>query len=141
MATQGEKVYEPFSESVETIAERVRINREEEDTDSVDINVIERQSEEVEQIKNELLEAYAAENDLDISAPVESSETAPATYLDEVDEEYKVVVGDLVQTAVTENIVSAITRAQAKNDPYLMDSFHDALALFLHQKMKEQDLL
>ncbi len=102
-------------------------------------------SAELERIKAELKTMHTQSDTPD---QITENLTAPKTekmvdggYLDAVDDGYKEQVAHLVQRAVSNSIPAAIQEAQKKNDPYLMDSFHDSLALFLHQKMRENNLL
>ncbi len=119
-----------FEKNMRGIAEQVRTK----ETPSSS----EKKRGELEHIRRELHETYAtAEQD----GPISPAADPGGGYLDGVDREYREQVASLVSRAVSDGIPAAVTEAQKRNDPYLMDSFHDALARFLHQKMQENNLL
>ena len=109
---------------------------------------------EIEKIRTELRESYGDtggggsddddEEEVDSTAelkPANLDDAETTNYLEKVPEKYKEPIADLVQSAVHTGIVKAVKRAQKKNDPYLVDVFHDSLAQLLHQRMQDQGLL
>ena len=158
-----ESKMESFDESVETIAEKIRAEKGQEDAGEQRENSGEQQREaELEKIRTELQESYGdtggsgGSNDDDDDDEEEGGEEFDSTtklkpakigdevvknYLEKVPEKYKEPVGDLVQKAVHNGITGAVAKAQKKNDPYLVDVFHDSLAQLLHQRMQDQGLL
>lgn len=156
-----ESKLESFDESVSAIAEKVRTERVEEGATEQTESGIEQQREaELEKIRNELKESYGdtgsgsndddsddddEEEEFDSAAELEpasmESTEGGANYLEAVPEKYQEPVTELVQRAVQGGIVKATAKAQKKNDPYLVDVFHDSLAQLLHQRMQDQGLL
>ena len=156
-----ESKLESFDESVSAIAEKVRTERIEEGADEQAESGIEQQQEaELEKIRNELRESYGDtggsgsdddsdddddEEEFDSAAELEPANIegtqGEASYLETVPEKYQEPVTELVQHAVQGGIVRATAKAQKKNDPYLVDVFHDSLAQLLHQRMQDQGLL
>lgn len=157
-----ESKLESFDESVSAIAEKVRTERVEESTTEQAESGIEQQREaELEKIRNELKESYGdtgssgsndddsddddEEEEFDSAAELEPASIegtqGEASYLEAVPEKYQEPVTELVQRAVQGGIVKATAKAQKKNDPYLVDVFHDSLAQLLHQRMQDQGLL
>ncbi|MCY4577356.1 MAG: hypothetical protein OXB96_02975 [Candidatus Kaiserbacteria bacterium] len=162
MPTEESKL-ESFEESVSTIAEKVRGEKARENAaEQQEGNAIEQQREaELEKIRTELQESYGDigggggsdddgddddgdEEEFDSTAtlqPANLEGTKVENYLEKVPEKYREPVTELVQGAVHNGIVGAVKKAQKKNDPYLIDIFHDSLAQLLHQKMHDQGLL
>ncbi len=160
MPTEESKL-ESFEESVSAIAEKVRTERIEESTTEQAESSTEQQREaELEKIRNELRESYGdtggsgsndddddddEEEEFDSTAELEPASMegtqGEANYLEAVPEKYQEPVTELVQHAVQGGIVKAAAKAQKKNDPYLVDVFHDSLAQLLHQRMQDQGLL
>ena len=151
---------ESFNESVSAIAEKVRTERVSEDIAEQAESGTEQQREaELEKIRNELRESYGdtggsgsnddddddEEEEFDSAAELEPASIegtqGGAGYLETVPEKYQEPVTELVQSAVQGGIVRATAKAQKKNDPYLVDVFHDSLAQLLHQRMQDQGLL
>ena len=156
-----ESKLESFDESVSAIAEKVRVERVEESAAEQAESGTEQQREaELEKIRNELRESYGDtggsgsndddsddddEEEFDSAAELEPAGTegaqGEASYLATVPEKYQEPVTELVQSAVQGGIVRATAKAQKKNDPYLVDVFHDSLAQLLHRRMQDQGLL
>ena len=151
---------ESFDESVSAIAEKVRTERVEESAaEQVESGAEQQREAELEKIRNELKESYGdtggsgsnddddddEEEEFDSAAELEpanmESTEGGANYLEAVPEKYQEPVTELVQRAVQGGIVKATAKAQKKNDPYLVDVFHDSLAQLLHQRMQDQGLL
>ena len=150
---------ESFEESVGAIAEKVRAEQGQEDAAEQQESSAEQREAELEKIRNELRESYGdtgggggSNDDDDDDDEEETDSTAnlepanmegseAANYLETVPEKYKEPVTELLQTAVHGGIVKATTKAQKKNDPYMVDVFHDSLAQLLHQRMQDQGLL
>ena len=155
-----ESKLESFDESVNAIAEKVRTERVEESaTEQTEIGIEQREAD-LEKIRSELRESYGDaggsgsndddsddddEEEFDSTAELEPASTEGAegevSYLETVPEKYQEPVTELVQSAVQGGIVRATAKAQKKNDPYLVDVFHDSLAQLLHQRMQDQGLL
>ena len=150
MATE-ESRGETFDESVGVIAEKVRSEQEFSSTpESGGFGTERKRALELEKIRNELKESYGGSDDDDddddgteklVPAQIDTSLEDGGDYLSAVEDAYKERVMDLVQSAIDGGISRAVTRAQKKNDPYLVDAFHDSLAYLLHKKMQEQGLL
>ena len=152
---------ESFDESVETIAEKIRTKQRQEDAVEQQESDAEQQREaELDKIRAELHESYGdtggsgggsndddddeEESETDSAAdlqPANTGDEEAKNYMERVPEKYKEPVTDLVQAAVHSGIVGAVAKAQKKNDPYLVDVFHDSLAQLLHQRMQDQGLL
>ena len=140
---------ESFDESVGVIAEKIRAGQESGGSLEKDRGGAQVRAFELERIRNELRESYGGsddDDDDDVSedlqpANLDDSGQEKINYLDGVEEKYKEPVAELVQSAVQGGISRAVARAQKKNDPYLVDAFHDSLAHLLHQKMQKQGLL
>ena len=152
---------ESFDESVGIIAEKVRVEQEQKNPPLEQSADTEQQrTMELEKIRNELRESYGdtggtgdntdddsddtdddAEDSISALEPANLEGAEAANYLTTIPEEYKEPVTELVQIAVQKGITPAITKAQRKNNPYLVDVFHDSLAQLLHQRMQDQGLL
>ena len=148
MVMEESKKGESFDESVGVIAEKVRVGRESGGPVEKEGGTEQRRALELEKIRNELKESYGSSDgdDEDTSSdeglqPATLDDPEKNNYLDGVEEKYREPVMELVQSAVQGGILRATTRAQKKNDPYLVDAFHDSLAHLLHQKMQDQGLL
>ena len=159
MPTEESKL-ESFDESVGTIAEKVRAERGLENTVEQQESNTEQQRElEIEKIRAELRESYGdigsggsndddddddGDEETESAAKLQSAnldEAETVNYLEKVPEKYKEPITELVQSAVQGGIAKAAAKAQKKNDPYLIDVFHDSLAQLLHQRMQNQGLL
>ena len=158
MPTEESKL-ESFDDSVSTIAEKIRSEQTEENAAEQQESIGEQQREaELEKIRAELQESYGdtggsgsnddddddEEEEVDSAAelqPANLDGTEAAGYLETVPEKYKEPVTELVQSAVQHGIVQAVRKAQKKNNPYMVDVFHDSLAKLLHQRMQDQGLL
>ena len=154
-----ESKLESFDESVSAIAEKVRTERiEESAVEQAESGMGQQREAELEKIRNELRESYGdtggsgsndddddEEEEFDSAAELEPASMEDtqggASYLETVPEKYQEPVTELVQNAVQGGIVRATAKAQKKNDPYLVDVFHDSLAQLLHQRMQDQGLL
>ena len=155
-----ESKLESFDESVSAIAEKVRTEQVSEDvTEQAESGTEQQREAELEKIRNELRESYGDtggsgsndddddddEEEFDSTAELEPANIegmqGEASYLETVPEKYQEPVTELVQNAVQGGIVRATAKAQKKNDPYLVDVFHDSLAQLLHQRMQDQGLL
>ena len=147
---------ESFDESVNTIAEKIRTEREKSSVVEQSEDGAERQQEtELELIRTELKEQYSDTEStedgdenrgegVDSAANLEPAgidEKEAESYLDAVPEKYKESIAELLQTAVHGGILHAVAKAGKKNDPYTIDVFHDSLARFLHKRMQNQGLL
>ena len=159
MPTEESKL-ESFDDSVSTIAEKIRSERTEENAAEQQEGVGEQQRDaEMEKIRAELRESYGDtggsgsnddDNDYNDDDGVDSTAnlqpanldgTEATSYLETVPEKYKETVTEMVQSAVQHGIVQAVRKAQKKNNPYMVDVFHDSLAKLLHQRMQDQGLL
>lgn len=150
-----ESKLESFDESVNTIAEKIRTERKKSDSVEQAEESAEQQREaEINVIRNELRESYgdtggSGDNDDDGEEgesaadlqPANTDEAETKNYLETVPEKYKEPIRELLQTAVQGGIVQAVAKVGKKNNPYVVDVFHDSLAQFLHQRMQDQGLL
>lgn len=154
MPTEESKL-ESFDESVNTIAEKIRTERERGDASEQREKGAEQQREtEIAIIRNELRESYggiggAGDSDdegeeVDGAAdlqPANIDESETKNYLETVPEKHREPIRNLLQDAVHGGIVRATAKAGKKNNPYVVDVFHDSLAQLLHQRMQDQGLL
>ena len=138
--TVGMPSSDEFSRSLESLAERVRTAPIERSPGSPDTPSAERSAAELSRIREELSSLYKSE-----SAPrTLSSPTSPSRggdYLSSVSPAYRDQVSSLINRAVSDGILSAVSEVQKSKDAYLIDSFHDAFAQFLHSKMHDAHLL
>lgn len=154
MPTEESKL-ESFDESVNTIAEKIRTEREKGGAiEQAESNVEQKREAELAIIRTELQESYADtggagsddDNDEEVDStanlePANIDKAETESYLETVPEKYKEPIADLLQTAVHGGIVRATAKAGKGNNPYTVDVFHDSLARFLHQRMQDQGLL
>ena len=69
-------------------------------------------------------------------APAKSAaKTGVTSYLDSVDEETEAEVNRLLQIVFSKGIDAAVSEAE-KDDPFLMDAFHDALTDKVYDQLK-----
>ena len=146
----GDSKSESFDESVAAIAEKIRVGQETH-KEAVAADTERQRAFELEKIRNEIKESYGGSDDADddeedgvdklVPASLDDSDKGGDDYLSTVEDGYKEPVMNLVQTAIDGGISRAVSRAQKKNDPYLIDVFHDSLAHLLHQRMQDQGLL
>ena len=131
-----------FSRSLESIAERVRVTPEERaslETSPTDSK--ERSVAELQRIREELHTLYTTNESAPTTLVSPTPPSASTDYLSFVSDEYRDRVSSLIDHATAEGILSAIAEVQKTNDPYLIDSFHDAFSAFLHTKMRDANLL
>ena len=132
-----------FNDQLNVIAEKVQQERE---------HATEQGSErtaaaEREQIRNELRKIQEEDNKATqtkktaTAAAAAPDHTQYEEYLNTIDTQYREQVAELVKHATEDGIPAAVKKAQQKNDPYLMDTFHDALTLYCHKKMQDNKLL
>ena len=130
-----------FNDQLNVIAEKVQQERKHASEQGAEHTV----SAEREQIRNELRKIHEENN-----KATQTNQTATATapdhtqyeeYLNTIDTQYRGQVAELIKRAAEDGIPAAVKRAQQKNDPYLMDTFHDALTLYCHKKMQDNKLL
>ena len=134
MPTEESKL-ESFDESVSTIAEKVRTEREKSNVaEQKEGNTEQQRETELNIIRTELQESYGdiggvgddnsdereTDEEIDSEAnlqPANIDETETKNYLETIPEKYKEPVTDLLQTAVHGGIVRAVTKAGKKKQP------------------------
>lgn len=132
---------ESFDESLAIIAEKVKTekehSKEEERADAERMKQLE-----MEQISKKVHEVCAAGGcALERVPPPVVEKVGKDAHLTAIDEVYRDDISVLLQSAVSDGIWSAVRSAKKRDDPYFIDAFHDALVYFLHEKMRDQNLL
>lgn len=69
------------------------------------------------------------------TATASSAKTADVSYLDMLDEESGAEVNRLIDVAFTKGIAAAFSEV-SKDEPYIMDAFHDVLVDRLYEELK-----
>ena len=119
-----------FHRDLHTIAEKVR-------TETKELPAEQRPTAEMESIRRHLRENHETGSE-ELSRP----DTQKANgHLNDADREDREHIAQLVSQAVNDGIPAAAAEAQKHNDPYLIDAFHDELTHFMHQKMRDNNLI
>ena len=134
----------PFESNVREIARAVEQNREVHPSNK-EASSSEQDSVDLEKIKEEIKNIFertstAPSSEQNLVSP-DSGVSSDGDYLDGVDEEYRDQVAGYLGRVVNEGIPSVLATVQRENNPYLTDSFHDALVLLIRQKMQDSKLL
>lgn len=69
-----------------------------------------------------------------------SGQKADASYLDTLDEESGAEVNRLIDVAFTKGIATAFSEV-SKDEPYIMDAFHDVLVDRLYEDLKKKGIV